>query len=153
MLRYKSLRPSLSANQKRASVKDALFLLLCFWPPKLFQFISYVIPILQGEGALSHHHDGHGHIAIASIDVSISESIAKVELLLTNRSMMGAAFGRAYPSFDINFSLSTINLRWVPSPRRVSPEYATTLNSIFLPSTFVTSAVALTLSPIFEGFM
>ena len=33
-----------------------------------------------------------------------------------------------------------MNLRWVPSPNSMSPAYAATLNSIFFPSTFVTSA-------------
>ncbi len=55
-------------------------------------------------------------------------------------------------SLDMNFSRSTMNLRCVPSPSKVSPEQADTLNSIFFPSTFVTSAVAFTTSPIFEGF-
>lgn len=55
-------------------------------------------------------------------------------------------------SFDKNFVLSTINRRCVPSPISFSPQYAAILNSIFLPSTLVTTASALTTSPIFDGF-
>ena len=65
--------------------------------------------------------------------------------------MPGLSRITCYPSFEMNLSLSTMNLRCVPSPSNVSPEKAVTLNSNFLPSTFVTSASALTTSPIFEG--
>ena len=41
--------------------------------------------------------------------------------------------------------------RWVPSPNSVSPQCASILYSIFLPSTRVTVAVAVMVSPNFEG--
>ena len=50
-------------------------------PPKPFQFVGNVIPILHGECTWPHHHDGHGDVVVGTIDIRVPKPVTQVERL------------------------------------------------------------------------